>query len=155
MYRNPDTCLGNTSSMLCALAGTDVGLFTLHMPLLSLCTTPAILVQSAVPGFPTGLPMGLPASPGGTPVSGYITHHVEGSALFTCVSCQESCHCSHFPSCSCSVRHNHCSATCTMCSCLHSTALTCIINCSQGHNLKARALRKCPEQLLGCEPAVY
>jgi len=95
MYRNPDTCLGNTSSMLCAPAGTDVGLFTLHMPLLSLCTTPAILVQSAVPGFPTGLPMGLPASPGGTPVSGYITHHVEGSALFTCVSCQESCHCSH------------------------------------------------------------
>ncbi|DBB17636.1 TPA: hypothetical protein ACH3X3_002680 [Trebouxia sp. C0006] len=35
-------------------------------------------LQSAVPGFPTGLPMGLPASPGGTPVSGYITHHVEG-----------------------------------------------------------------------------
>ncbi len=60
-----------------------------------------------------------------------------------------------FPSCSCSVRHSHCSATCTMCSCLHSTALTCIINCSQGHNLKARALRNCPEQLLGCEPAVY
>ncbi|KAA6417153.1 MAG: hypothetical protein FRX49_12908 [Trebouxia sp. A1-2] len=34
--------------------------------------------KAAVPGFPTGLPMGLPAPTGGTPVSGYITHHVEG-----------------------------------------------------------------------------
>ncbi|DBA70283.1 TPA: hypothetical protein ACH3X2_012180 [Trebouxia sp. C0005] len=35
-------------------------------------------LEAAVPGFPTGLPMGLPAPTGGTPVSGYITHHVEG-----------------------------------------------------------------------------
>ncbi|DBA79906.1 TPA: FACT complex subunit, variant 2 [Trebouxia sp. C0004] len=35
-------------------------------------------LEAAVPGFVTGLPMGVPASPGGTPITGYITHHVEG-----------------------------------------------------------------------------
>ncbi len=99
----PDTCLGNTLSMLCAPAGTDVGLFKWHMPFICLCATPATLVQAAVPEFPTGLPMGVLASPGGTPISGYITHHVEGSALFTCFPCQDSCHCSHFLSSGCSV----------------------------------------------------
>ena len=93
----------HVTSMLCMPVGQDVGLSTLHMPVMSVCATPATLMQAAVPGCPAGLPMGLPASPGGTPVSGYITHHVEGSALSTCWSRQHSCHCSHFLSSSCSV----------------------------------------------------
>ena len=132
----PDTCLGNKSSGLCASAGTNIGLLKWHMPLISLHVTPASLVQAAVPGFPTGLPMGLPASPGGTPVSGYITHHVEGSALLSHLSCQNSCHCSHFSSSCHLLRHNHCLGLCIICSCLHSTVLTCIINCSQDHTSK-------------------
>ena len=38
------------------------------------------VLQVAVPGISAGLPMGMPSSPGGTPIGGYITHHVPGTA---------------------------------------------------------------------------